>query len=74
MMWLDYFGRHGLEEQVYVVRRIGGVVRTVIVGGFALASGFSGVTAVGLAGLAGRVAWERVFGEFQEREGAGKDG
>jgi hypothetical protein len=69
----NFYATHPFETEFYVVRRINGIVRTALVGMFALGSGISGVTALGLFLLAGRTAIGKVAGEFK-REGLGDSG
>lgn len=63
-----YFSLHTFQGDIYVVQRLGGVVRVGVVCLLALASGISGVTGVGLGLLAGRTAWGRLVGEWDEKE------
>ena len=62
-----YFSSHTFDDQIYVVQRLGGVVRVGVVCLLALASGISGVTGLGLFLLAGRTGIAKVTGEFRER-------
>jgi Protein of unknown function (DUF3082) len=61
----NFYVNHPFDTEFYVVRRINAIVRTALVGIFALASGISGVTALGLFLLAGRVGVAAVTGEFK---------
>lgn len=60
-----FFASHPPSTDVYVVTRITAVVRTVLVCLFALGSGISGVTSLGLLMLSFRTAYGRVTGEFE---------
>jgi Protein of unknown function (DUF3082) len=68
-----FYLAHPFESDFYVLVRINAVVRTVLVGMFALASGISGVTSLGLLLLFGRTGFAAVTGEFREREAEGKE-
>lgn len=61
-----FYMSHPFESDYYVLVRINAVVRTVLVGMFALASGISGVTSLGLFLLCGRTAKGRITGEFKK--------
>lgn len=55
---------HPMDEQVYIVQRVTVVIRTALVSLFALASGFSGVTSLGLTLLGLRTSYAAITGEF----------
>lgn len=61
-----FFVSHPLDDQIYVVQRLGAVARTILVCLFALGSGMSGVTSLGLGALFVRTSYGRVSGEFRE--------
>jgi hypothetical protein len=65
-----FYTAHPFDSDMYVLRRINAVVRTVLVGMLALASGISGVTSLGLFLLSGRTAAAAVTGEFTKGEPA----
>eukprot|EP00591_Stephanopyxis_turris_P010477 CAMPEP_0195529456 /NCGR_PEP_ID=MMETSP0794_2-20130614/31991_1 /TAXON_ID=515487 /ORGANISM="Stephanopyxis turris, Strain CCMP 815" /LENGTH=221 /DNA_ID=CAMNT_0040660763 /DNA_START=353 /DNA_END=1018 /DNA_ORIENTATION=- len=58
------FAEHPVVTDVYAVQRLATVFRNVVVGIFTLASGFSGVTGVGLFLLGTRVAYGVARGEL----------
>jgi hypothetical protein len=60
----EYFALHPIDETVYFVARIQAVVRNIVIGGFALASGFCGVTGIGILLLGIRVAYGVAKGEL----------
>lgn len=60
----EYFALHPTESNIYFVTRVSAVFRNVIVGLVSLASGFFGVTGVGLFLLAVRVAYGVARGEL----------
>ena len=61
----EYFVLHPIEEEtVYVVARITAVFRNVVMGLVALASGFFGVTGLGIFLLGVRVAYGVLTGEL----------
>ncbi|PXF46640.1 hypothetical protein BWQ96_03629 [Gracilariopsis chorda] len=60
-----FFASHPLDDQIYVVQRLSAVVRTGLVCLFALGSGISGVTSLGLFLLFGRTAYGTLSGEFR---------
>lgn len=63
--WLaEYFALHPIESDLYVVNRVTAVFRNVIMGLVSLASGFFGVTGVGIFLLGVRVAYGVVTGEL----------
>lgn len=55
---------HPMDEQIYIVQRVTTVIRTALVSLFALASGFSGVTSLGLTLLGLRTSYAAITGEF----------
>lgn len=63
-----FYTEHPFESNYYVLVRINAVVRTVLVGIFALASGITGVTSLGLFLLGGRTTAAFFTGEFKEKE------
>ena len=73
LFFATFFNEHDLDSEIYIVQRLGAVVRTIIVAGFALATGFSAVTGLGLTGIFGRVVVDRIKGvdveEEKEQEG-----
>jgi hypothetical protein len=62
----EYFALHPIDDEttVYFVARIQAVVRNIVMGGFALASGFCGVTGIGILLLGIRVAYGVAKGEL----------
>jgi len=63
--WLaEYFALHPIESDLYVVTRVTAVFRNVVMGLVSLASGFFGVTGVGIFLLGVRVAYGVVTGEL----------
>jgi Protein of unknown function (DUF3082) len=66
----NFYANHPFDTDFYVVRRINAIVRTALVGIFALASGISGVTALGLFLLAGRTGMAAITGEFKHVKSA----
>jgi hypothetical protein len=60
----EYFAFHPVESDTYFVDRVQRVVRNVIMGLFSLASGFFGVTGVGIFALGVRVAVGVMRGEL----------
>lgn len=60
-----FFASHPLDDQIYVIQRLSAVVRTGLVCLFALGSGISGVTSIGLFLLFGRTAYGTLSGEFR---------
>lgn len=62
---VNFFVTHPLTDQIYIVQRISAVVRTVLVCLFALGSGISGVTALGLFLLGIRTTAAAITGEFR---------
>lgn len=62
----NFFVTHPFTDEIYVVQRIGAVVRTVLVCLFALGSGISGVTGLGLFLLGIRTTFGKVTGEFRD--------
>lgn len=65
---------HPLRTDFYVIQRINAIVRTVVVSLLALASGISGVTALGLALLAGRTGYAAVTRELDKSGAVDSDG
>lgn len=61
---IEFSLAHPLDDQIYIVQRISVVVRTALVCLFALGSGISAVTALGLLMLFFRTAYAAVTGEF----------
>lgn len=59
-----YFALHPVETDVYFVARVAAVFRNVAIGLVSLASGFFGVTGIGILLLAVRVAYGVVTGEL----------
>lgn len=57
---------HPMNDQVYVVQRVTVVIRTALVSLFALASGFSAVTSLGLTLLGLRTSFAAITGEFEK--------
>jgi Protein of unknown function (DUF3082) len=72
--FVQFYLTHPFETDMYVLRRINAIVRTVLVGIFALASGISFVTSLGLLLLSGRTAIAAVTGEFRIQRPADVDG
>lgn len=69
MTWfISFVIQHPLNNEIYVVQRLSVVVRTALVCLMALASGISGVTALGLFLLTGRTTIGRIRGEFKSDE------
>jgi hypothetical protein len=64
-LFVQFYFSHPFETDMYVLRRINAIVRTVLVGMFALASGISFVTSVGLLLLSGRTGIAALTGEFR---------
>lgn len=64
---------HPVDDQIYVVQRLAVVVRTTLVCLFALGSGISGVTALGLALLGVRTSYGIVTGEFSKNDNPSSD-
>lgn len=62
-----FFTAHPLDDNIYVVQRISAVVRTVLVCLFALGSGVSGVTGLGLLMLGFRTSFAAVTGEYRDK-------
>lgn len=60
----DYFAMHPIDESIYFVARLSSVFRNVIVGLVSLASGFFGVTGMGILALGIRVAYGVATGEL----------
>lgn len=58
---------HPLDDQVYVVQRLAAVVRTTLVCLFALGSGISGVTGLGLALLGLRTSYGHITKEYSDK-------
>lgn len=63
---IHFFLTHPFTDELYVIQRIGAVVRTALVCLFALGSGISGVTALGLFLLGVRTTAAAVTGEFAD--------
>lgn len=61
---IDFFVLHPVESDVYFVQRSTQVVRNVVVGLMSLASGFFGVTGLGILALGIRVAYGVTTGEL----------
>ena len=59
-----YFALHPVESDVYFVTRVAAVVRNVVMGFVSLASGFFGVTGLGILMLVVRVAYGVATGEL----------
>eukprot|EP00177_Eucheuma_denticulatum_P004088 GFKZ01007401.1.p1 GENE.GFKZ01007401.1~~GFKZ01007401.1.p1 ORF type:complete len:207 (-),score=18.06 GFKZ01007401.1:131-751(-) len=70
---ITFFVSHPLTDEIYVVQRITAVVRTCLVCLFALGSGISGVTALGLFLLGLRTSFAAVTGEFRNPSADAKD-
>mmetsp|Transcript_18306 Transcript_18306/g.27669 ORF Transcript_18306/g.27669 Transcript_18306/m.27669 type:complete len:249 (-) Transcript_18306:171-917(-) len=60
----EYFALHPVESDTYFVQRATGVYRNALVGIASLASGFFGVTGIGILGLGVRVAYGVATGEL----------
>ncbi|CAN8063993.1 unnamed protein product [Agarophyton chilense] len=60
----SFFTSHPMDAQIYVVQRLGAIVRTSLVCLLALASGISGVTSLGLFMLTLRTAYAKISAEF----------
>lgn len=60
----EWFSSHPPPEEVYIAARATVVVRTVVVGLTSMFAGIAGVTALGMFGLAARVAVGVVSGEL----------
>lgn len=65
---VQFFVAHPFTDEIYVVQRIGAVVRTVLVCLFALGSGISGVTGLGLFLLGVRSTVAAITGEFRDSD------
>lgn len=65
---IEFSLSHPVNDQIYVVQRVAGVVRTTLVCIFALGSGISGVTGLGLALLGFRTSYGVITGEFSKKE------
>lgn len=63
---------HPMDDQIYIVQRVTVVIRTALVSLFALASGFSGVTSLGLFLLTLRLSWATITGEFATEKDSSK--
>lgn len=59
-----FFTLHPIDSDFYVVERVQAVVRNVVIGLFSLASGFFGVTGMGILLLGIRVAYGVATGEL----------
>lgn len=62
---IQFYIAHPFNTDMYIVQRISAIVRTVLVGLFALGSGISGVTSIGLFLLGGRTTIAAITGEFR---------
>lgn len=60
----EFFALHPVESELYIVERITAVFRNVVIGLVSLASGFFGVTGMGIFLLGARVAYGVVTGEL----------
>jgi Protein of unknown function (DUF3082) len=72
--FVQFYVSHPFETDMYVLRRINSIVRTVLVGIFALASGISFVTSFGLLLLCGRTGIAALTGEFRNAKLVDSDG
>lgn len=64
MNLIQYYSTEPFQSDVYVVQRLYAVVRTTMVTIFALATGITGVTALGIFALSCQVAFSRLTGRF----------
>lgn len=60
----EFFAMHPVESELYIVERIAAVFRNVVIGIVSLASGFFGVTGMGIFMLGVRVAYGVMTGEL----------
>lgn len=63
-----FFYAHPLTDEIYVVQRLGAVVRISLVCLFALGTGISGVTSLGLLLLGAKTTVAAFTGEFRDSD------